>query len=132
MIWSKRTILCTFWSALCCCPTGAGDGRHRQCDAAGPRVGHGVQRKPVIVCPADSVQAIEKCAAVVGLHIYEDLDTVQELPLSMGVVAFTKRLLPPPRRRPSAGRPASLPPSSQWRPAARTRRAYTTMPWVAM
>ena len=34
--------------------------------------------KPVIVCPADSVQAIEKCAAVVGLHIYEDLDTVQE------------------------------------------------------
>ncbi len=46
--------------------------------------------KPVIVCPKDSVQAIEKCAAVVGLHIYEDLDTVQELPLSMGVVAFTK------------------------------------------
>ena len=46
--------------------------------------------KPIIVCPADSVQAIEKCAAVVGLHIYEDLDTVQELPLSMGVVAFTK------------------------------------------
>ena len=46
--------------------------------------------KPVIVCPADSVQAIEKCAAVVGLHIYEDLDTVQALPLSMGVVAFTK------------------------------------------
>ncbi len=46
--------------------------------------------KPVIVCPSDSVQAIEKCAAVVGLHIYEDLDTVQELPLSMGVVAFTK------------------------------------------
>ena len=46
--------------------------------------------KPVIVCPQDSVQAIEKCAAVVGLHIYEDLDTVQQLPLSMGVVAFTK------------------------------------------
>lgn len=40
--------------------------------------------KPVIVCPSDSVQAIEKCAAVVGLHIYEDLDTVQELPLSIG------------------------------------------------
>ena len=48
--------------------------------------------KPVIVCPADSVQAIEKCAAVVGLHIYEDLDIVQTLPLSMGVVAFTKNL----------------------------------------
>ena len=38
--------------------------------------------KPVIVCPDDSVQAIEKCAAVVGLHIYEDLDTVQALPLA--------------------------------------------------
>ena len=48
--------------------------------------------KPVIVCPADSVQAIEKCAAVVGLHIYEDLDIVQTLPLSMGVSAFTKNL----------------------------------------
>ena len=48
--------------------------------------------KPVIVCPDDSVQAIEKCAAVVGLHIYEDLDTVQALPLSMGVVAFTKNI----------------------------------------
>ena len=48
--------------------------------------------KPVIVCPADSVQAIEKCAAVVGLHIYEDLDIVQTLPLSMGVAAFTKSL----------------------------------------
>lgn len=46
--------------------------------------------KPVIVCPQDSVEAIKKCAAVVGLHIYEDLDTVRELPLSMGVVAFTK------------------------------------------
>ena len=29
--------------------------------------------KPVIVCPSDSVQAIEKCAAVVGLHIYKNL-----------------------------------------------------------
>ena len=48
------------------------------------------QAKPVIVCPQDSVQAIEKCAAVVGLHCYEDLDTVQALPLSMGVAAFTK------------------------------------------
>ena len=59
--------------------------------------------KPIIVCPADSVQAIEKCAAVVGLHIYEDLDTVQELPLSMGVVAFTKDKAPAAGR--SAGRP---------------------------
>ena len=46
--------------------------------------------KPVIVCPSDSVEAIRRCAAVVGLHCYDDLETVKALPLSMGVVAFTK------------------------------------------
>ena len=46
--------------------------------------------KPVIVCPADSVEAIRRCAAVVGLHCYDDLETVKALPLSMGVAAFTK------------------------------------------
>lgn len=66
--------------------------------------------KPVIVCPADSVQAIEKCAAVVGLHIYEDLDTVQALPLSMGVVAFTKDLAAAPAQAAelAARRPAAV------------------------
>lgn len=46
--------------------------------------------KPIIVCPPDSIEAIKKCAAVVGLHVYQDLDTVMELPLSMGILAFTK------------------------------------------
>ena len=46
--------------------------------------------KPVIVCPEDSVEAIRRCAAVVGLHCYDDPDTVKALPLSMGVVSFTK------------------------------------------
>ena len=46
--------------------------------------------KPVIVCPQDCVEAVKRCASVVGLHIYEDIATVRELPLSMGVVAFTK------------------------------------------
>lgn len=46
--------------------------------------------KPIIVCPADSVKAIKKCASVVGLHIYEDIAAVMELPLSMGVLSFTK------------------------------------------
>ena len=46
--------------------------------------------KPIIVCPADCVQAVKNCAAVVGLHIYEDIATVRELPMSMGVVSFTK------------------------------------------
>ncbi|MGL5436786.1 MAG: DUF4392 domain-containing protein [Lachnospiraceae bacterium] len=46
--------------------------------------------KPVIICPRDSVKAIKKCASVVGLHIYEDLQQVMELPISMGVHSFTK------------------------------------------
>ena len=46
--------------------------------------------KPVIVCPQDCVEAVKRCASVVGLHIYEDIATVRELPLSMGIVAFTK------------------------------------------
>lgn len=46
--------------------------------------------KPIIICPEDSLEAIEKCANVVGLHIYRDVRTVMELPLSMGVIPFTK------------------------------------------
>ncbi|WAJ24939.1 DUF4392 domain-containing protein [Lacrimispora xylanolytica] len=46
--------------------------------------------KPVILCPGDCVEPVKKCAGVVGLHIYEDLKVVRELPYSMGVAAFTK------------------------------------------
>ncbi|SET58192.1 Uncharacterised protein [Lacrimispora sphenoides] len=46
--------------------------------------------KPVIICPEDCVKSVVKCACVVGLHIYQDIGTVRELPLSMGVIAFTK------------------------------------------
>lgn len=55
--------------------------------------------KSIIVCPADCVQAVKNCAAVVGLHIYEDIAAVRELPMSMGVVSFTKDAEP--RRRSS-------------------------------
>lgn len=48
--------------------------------------------KPIIICPSDSVEAVRKCASVVGLHIYTDIQTVMELPLSMGVLSFTKNL----------------------------------------
>ena len=76
--------------------------------------------KPVIVCPADSVQAIEKCAAVVGLHIYEDLDIVQTLPLP--------KTWPTPRFRLPRWLPASLRQSSLSKPAARTPWGSVTMP----
>ena len=46
--------------------------------------------KPVIICPEDCVKSVRKCAGVVGLHVYQDIEEVKELPLSMGVTAFTK------------------------------------------
>lgn len=46
--------------------------------------------KPVIICPEDNIEAVKKCARVVGLHCYEDLDKVAALPISMGVITFTK------------------------------------------
>ncbi len=46
--------------------------------------------KPVIICPEDNLKAVKKCASVVGLHCYDDLDKVAELPVSMGVISFTK------------------------------------------
>jgi len=46
--------------------------------------------KPVIICPEDNLDAVKKCASVVGLHCYEDLDKVAEIPISMGVISFTK------------------------------------------
>lgn len=46
--------------------------------------------KPVIICPPESREAVEKCANVVGLHYYEDLNTLRELPLSVGCIVFEK------------------------------------------
>ncbi len=46
--------------------------------------------KPVIICPEDNVVAIKNCAPVIGLHLYEDLDTLCDLPMAMGVIPFTK------------------------------------------
>ncbi|MFT4105667.1 MAG: DUF4392 domain-containing protein [Lacrimispora sp.] len=46
--------------------------------------------KPVIICPEDCVKSVKKCAGVVGLHIYQDIEEVKALPYSMGVAAFTK------------------------------------------
>lgn len=46
--------------------------------------------KPVIICPCENLKAVINCANVVGLHCYEDLTMTAELPLSMGVIPFTK------------------------------------------
>ena len=46
--------------------------------------------KPVIVCPEDAVDAVKKLSACVGLHLFEDIKTLREIPVSMGVICFTK------------------------------------------
>lgn len=46
--------------------------------------------KPLIVCPADCVQAVRRLAPVVGLHLYETIPELIEYPISMGVMPFTK------------------------------------------
>ncbi len=48
--------------------------------------------KPVIVCPSDCLDAVKACGNAAGLHVYQDLDTMKEMPMSMGVVPFTKVL----------------------------------------
>lgn len=45
--------------------------------------------KPVIVCPKDNYEAVKHLAPCVGLHLFEDMDTLREIPVSMGVVCFT-------------------------------------------
>lgn len=46
--------------------------------------------KPVVICPQECVQAVINCGHTVGYHVYEDMELLQEMPLSMGVIPFTK------------------------------------------
>ncbi len=46
--------------------------------------------KPIIICPEDNYEAVKNMAACVGLHLFEDIDTLMEIPVSMGVICFTK------------------------------------------
>ena len=45
--------------------------------------------KPVIICPHDNLEAVKHLAPCVGLHLFEDLDALREIPVSMGVICFT-------------------------------------------
>lgn len=45
--------------------------------------------KPVIICPEQNKRAVIKMAPVVGLHCYEDMEMVEDLPVSMGIITFT-------------------------------------------
>lgn len=46
--------------------------------------------KPVIVCPEENRQAVTAMSACVGLHLREDLQQLRDIPVSMGMVTFTK------------------------------------------
>ena len=45
--------------------------------------------KPVIVCPRDNYEAVKHLAPCVGLHLFEDMEALHEIPVSMGVICFT-------------------------------------------
>lgn len=46
--------------------------------------------KPVIICPIDCKPAVENCARMAGLHLYENLENLEKLPFSMGIIPFSK------------------------------------------
>ncbi len=46
--------------------------------------------KPIIICPTDNYYAVKKLSACVGLHLFEDVKELLEIPASMGVITFTK------------------------------------------
>ena len=46
--------------------------------------------KPIIICPEENRKAVENMSACVGLHLREDLEELKAIPLSMGMITFTK------------------------------------------
>lgn len=46
--------------------------------------------KPIIICPEDNYEAVKRLAPCVGLHLFENMDELMEIPVSMGVMTFTK------------------------------------------
>jgi hypothetical protein len=46
--------------------------------------------KPVIICPEENRKAVENMSACVGLHLREDLEELKSIPVSMGMITFTK------------------------------------------
>ncbi|MDR2647289.1 MAG: DUF4392 domain-containing protein [Oscillospiraceae bacterium] len=46
--------------------------------------------KPVLVCPQDNVEAIRALSACVGLHCYDSIEDVKQMPIALAVLPFTK------------------------------------------
>lgn len=50
----------------------------------------GFNVKPVIVCPKENIKAVENLAYVVGLHFHDNIEDLNEYPLSLAGIEFTK------------------------------------------
>jgi hypothetical protein len=46
--------------------------------------------KPVFVLPGEAVPAMRKICAIMGFHLYDSFDALRSMPLSVGIVEFTK------------------------------------------
>ncbi len=46
--------------------------------------------KPILICPEENYEAVRNLASCVGLHLFEDIETLREIPVSMGVIVYTK------------------------------------------
>jgi hypothetical protein len=46
--------------------------------------------KPVIICPVENLPAVKNMSYVIGLHLYDTIEEMQQYPVSMAVIAFTK------------------------------------------
>ncbi len=50
----------------------------------------GLGAKPVLVCPEECREAVQEMSACAGLHLFEDLNQLKQVPASMGMEIFTK------------------------------------------
>lgn len=46
--------------------------------------------KPVVICPEDNMEAVKKLSEVMGLHLYDSIEDILNMPISMAAISFTK------------------------------------------
>ena len=46
--------------------------------------------RPVIICPEDNMEAVKNLSEVMGLHLYDSVEEILDMPISMAAIPFTK------------------------------------------
>lgn len=46
--------------------------------------------KPVVICPEDNMEAVQQLSEVMGLHLYDSVEKILDMPISMAAIPFTK------------------------------------------